>query len=74
MKKYDKAVTFLSLGIPHNSELLKATELLTDARNYLLYAKSDFGGNREDAIQHINWAVDEIRAFEENGRHHCYGQ
>jgi len=74
MKKDGKAVAFLSLGIVHNRELVKATELLTDARNYLLYARSDFGGYREEAIQHVNCAVDEIRAFEETGRHNRYGQ
>lgn len=74
MRKTTKAVMFLSTGNQPNPEMLKATKLLVDARNQLLYAKGDFGGCREDAIQHINNVVDEIRAFEENGRHHSYGQ
>ncbi len=69
MKNDRKAVLFLSLGTPHNSEMVKAARALADARTHLLYAKGDFGGRREDAIQHINSAVDDLRAFEEHGYH-----
>ena len=67
MKKDGKAVTFLSLGIGHNKEMVRAAKSLEAARHHLLYAKGNFGGYREDAIQHIDSAVDDIRAFEENG-------
>ena len=69
MKIAEKAVTFLNLGLPHNIALVNAAQSLADARNYLIYAKADFGGHREDAIDYINRAVDEIRAVEENGNH-----
>jgi hypothetical protein len=74
MKKSGKAVTFLSLGVQHDQVMLKAAKSLTDARNHLLYAKGNLGAWREDAIQHINSAVDDIRAFEENGHHRRYGR
>ncbi|HEY5038515.1 MAG TPA: hypothetical protein VIJ93_05520 [bacterium] len=69
MIKSEKAVTFLSLGNQYNQEMLKAAESLVDAKNHLLFAKGDLGGHREEAIQHINSAVDEIRSYEENGNH-----
>ena len=72
MKKPRKAITFLSLGTLHNQEMLKAAKSLENARNRILYAKGDLGGRREDAIQHINSAVDDIRAFEENASVHRY--
>ena len=74
MKKGGKAATFLSLGIRHNTKMLKAAKSPADAGNHHLIRKGDLGGNREDAIRHINGAVDEIRAFEENGHYHHYGQ
>ena len=70
MKKISKAVSFLSLVIRHNNrEMLKAAKLLGllgEAKNQLLYARGDFGGGRESALQHINIAVNEIRMFERN--------
>lgn len=74
MKKTGKPVMFLNLGVEHNVEMLKAAQLLADARTHLLYAKSDLGGRREGAIEHINSAVDELRAIDENGHYHRHGQ
>ena len=68
MKNSGKAVTFLSLGNQHNLQMVRAVRSLSNARRRLMYAKGDLGGRREDAIQHINSAVDDIRKFEENGR------
>ena len=70
MKKTGKFVTLLSLGIRHNPELLKAVQLLEEAKNHLWYAEGDFGGRRSRAIQHVNEAVDEIREMEEKGYPH----
>jgi hypothetical protein len=70
MKKIGRAVSFLSLMIRHNNrERLKAAKLLGllgEAKNRLLYARGDFGGGREIALQHINIASDEIRMSEKN--------
>ena len=78
MKKVRNAVTFLSSVIRHNNkEMLKAAKLLGllgDARNQLMYAEGDFGGRRQGAIQHINSAVNEIRAFEVDRYSSRYGR
>lgn len=66
MKRAGKEVTFLSLVIQHNQRTPRAAHLLSDARNNLLIAQSDFGGSRENAAQNINCAMDGIREFEEH--------
>ncbi len=55
----------------HHPEMLAAARALVDAKRHLWYAKGDFGGHRESAIQAINGALDEIRMADDhaNRRH-----
>jgi hypothetical protein len=54
--------------VQHNPEMLKAAQLLAEAKNHLWYAKDDWGRHRDNAVQHINMALDEISATENNWR------
>ena len=54
----------------HHPEMLKAANALIAAKKHLWYAKGDFGGHRENAMQDINMALDEIRAAENYAHSH----
>jgi hypothetical protein len=48
----------------------KAANALANAKKQLWYAHGNFGGHRENAMQDINLALDEIRAAEEFAHNH----
>jgi hypothetical protein len=49
----------------HHPEILKAAQLLQQAKHHLWMAKNDFGGHKAAAIGAINGALDELRMAEE---------
>jgi hypothetical protein len=54
----------------HHPEMLKAANALANAKKHLWYAHGNFGGHRENAMQDINMALDEIRAAEDFAHNH----
>jgi len=54
----------------HHPEMLKAATALSNAKKHLWYSKGNFGGHREQAMQDINMALDEIRAAENFAHSH----
>ena len=59
---------FRDAKVRHNPRMLRAAQLLADAKSQLWYNERDFGGHRSSAIQNINMALDHIRAAENTGR------
>jgi hypothetical protein len=54
----------------HHPEMMRAANALVAAKKRLWYSKGDFGGHRENAMQDINMALDEINAAESYAHGH----
>jgi len=54
----------------HHPEMMKAANDLVTAKKHLWYSKGNFGGHRENAMQAINQALDEITAAERYAHNH----
>jgi hypothetical protein len=54
----------------HHPEMMKAANALANAKKHLWYTHGNFGGHRENAMQDINMALDEISAAENFAHSH----
>lgn len=65
-----KATVTSPVPPPPHPEIEDAIRLLKQAQDHLNHAGTDFGGHRENAIGHINKALDELHAALEYADHH----